>query len=120
MPRPYKFGVPHLWTKATVVSSQARQEIPAPYLLVSLYHPQAEAALSSLNTEERNRILASVRKLAEFGLCDPDIAPLRERVDKEPAYVLRSDTDFRVVFTASQNRITVLDVLNKYFAERYG
>jgi len=84
------------------------------------YHPQAEAALSSLNAEERSRILASIHQLGEFRLSDPNVARLNGLTEKDPAYVLRAENDLRVVFTAGHSSITVLDVLNKRFAERYG
>ena len=84
------------------------------------YHPQAEAALGSLGIEERNRILNSIHQLGEFRLSDPNVARLQGLKEKDPAYVLHTENDLRVVFTAGHDSITVLDVLNKRFAERYG
>ena len=84
------------------------------------YYPQAEEALSSLDSEERNRVLGSIGRLAETGLSGSNIAQLEGIADKDPAYVLRAGNNLRVVFTAGQDSITVLDVFNRYFAERYG
>ena len=84
------------------------------------YYPQAEEALSSLDSEERSRLLASIRRLAETGLSDSNIAQLEGIANKDPAYVFQAGNNLRVVFTADQDSITVLDVFNRYFAERYG
>lgn len=84
------------------------------------YYPQAEDALGSLDSEERNRVLTSVRLLAEGGLSNPNIAQLKDITEGDPAYVLQAGNNFSVVFTAGHDIITVLDVLNRRFAERYG
>jgi len=84
------------------------------------YDPQAEAALSSLDSDERSRLIASIHQLAGLGVSDPRVARLNGTGNGTPSYVLRAPDDLRVVFTASRDRITVLDVLNKRFAERYG
>ena len=84
------------------------------------YHPQVEAALSSLGSIEQSRVLASIRRLSEFGLSIPDVASLNDRVGNEPLYALRVGNKLRVLFTASLDNITALDVLNRRFAERYG
>ena len=84
------------------------------------YHPQAEAVLSSLDSEERRRVYAEIHRLGEFHLPDPNVRKLNGLEAKEPAYVLRAGNDLRVLFTADHDSITVLDVLNHHFAERYG
>ena len=84
------------------------------------YHPQAEAVLSSLDSKERSRVLARICRLADRGLSDPHVARLEASTDTDPAYVLRAGNNLRVVFSANRESITVLDVLNKHFAERYG
>ena len=84
------------------------------------YHPQVEATLSSLGSPEQSRVRASIRHLAESGLSSPDVAILNDRVGNEPLYALRVGKKLQVLFTASLDNITVLDVLNRQFAERYG
>jgi mRNA-degrading endonuclease RelE of RelBE toxin-antitoxin system len=84
------------------------------------YHPQVEAALSSLGPTEQSRVRASIRRLAESGLSNTDVARLKDIIGNEPVYALRVGNDLRVLFTASPDSITVLDVLNRRFAERYG
>ncbi len=84
------------------------------------YYPQAEDALSSLDSEERNRVLTRIHMLAECGLSDPNIARLKDITEENPTYVLRTGNDLLVAFTVGQDSITVLDILNRRFAERYG
>jgi hypothetical protein len=84
------------------------------------YQSQAEVALGSLGAEERNRVPNRIHQLGEFRLSEPNVALLNGLSDKDSAYVLRAENDLSVVFTAVQNSITVLDVLNMRFAQRYG
>ncbi len=84
------------------------------------YHPQVEAALSSLTEEERERVRVSISRLAESGLSDHDVARLNGITEGTPEYVLRAGNALRVLFTASGDRFTILDVLNRHFAQRYG
>jgi mRNA-degrading endonuclease RelE of RelBE toxin-antitoxin system len=84
------------------------------------YNPQAEAALSSLSQEERSRIIASIRQLGVSGLSNAGVVRLNGVTDGGPTYALRADNDLRVVFTATHDIISVLDVLNRRFAQRYG
>jgi mRNA-degrading endonuclease RelE of RelBE toxin-antitoxin system len=84
------------------------------------YHPQVEAALSSLGSTEQRRVRANIRRLSESGLSDPNVTSLKDRIGNEPVYVLRAGDNLRVLFTVSLDNINVLDVLNRRFAERYG
>lgn len=84
------------------------------------YHPQAEAALSSLDQDELSRIIASIRQLGASGLSNAAVHKLNSITDGAPTYALRADNDLRVVFTATNDVISVLDVLNWRFAKRYG
>lgn len=84
------------------------------------YNPQAEATLSSLDQEERSRIIASIGRLGISGPSTPNVVRLSGNANGSPIYALRAGDDLRVVFTAAQDAISVLDVLNRRFAQRYG
>jgi len=84
------------------------------------YNPQAESALSSLNQQERSRINAAIRQLAKSGLTSPKVHRLSGVADALPTYALRASNDLRVVFSVAQDVISLIDVINMRFAQRYG
>ncbi len=84
------------------------------------YDPQAEAALSTLQLDERNRVLKSVRGLAESGPSGPSVHRLASGVGGGPAYSLNAGAKLRVLFTTTGDAIIVLDVLNYDLVARYG
>lgn len=86
------------------------------------FHWQAEAAINSLPPDQRQRVLAALQQLQAGGFrAMPDVRRVADEGGTEELYVLRAGNALRVMFTIEPgNVISVQDVINRQFAQRYG
>jgi mRNA-degrading endonuclease RelE of RelBE toxin-antitoxin system len=96
------------------------EDFRMPYQIQFAY--PAEAAMNSLSPDERARLEAAIERLRE-GRFEEDshFYRIRVRDGQTDVNVLRADHDLRVLFTVSDDKVvTVLDIISRKFAVRYG
>jgi hypothetical protein len=86
------------------------------------YHWQAEAALNALTLVEQNQVVNAIQRLQECGIAAA--TPVGQAVGPgaaEDLYVLRVGDTLSVMFTVDAGDVlSIQDVINRRFAQRYG